>query len=290
MELQSRVGELKDKGLGLAVISYDSREILSAFSRQHSITFPLLSDQGSATIARYGILNTVVDEALGPTRNDPTVMADVQKYISVVNPTERMRGMAFPGTFVVDRQGRVTSRFFEEFYRERSTAASILKRLDGNLGQVAGTRISTEHLNIVTYPSEASVAPGHRVSVVLEVTPRRGIHVYAPGASGYRVISLATTPEPVLRTLPVSYPPSEIYHFKPLNERVPVYQKPFRLVQEIILEGTPQAQAAVRGRDALTLSGTLEYQACDDKICFNPVSVPLSWNVGLRPLVAPTPR
>ena len=74
--------------------------------------------------------------------------------------------------------------------------------------------------------------------------------------------------------------------FKPLNERVPVYQKPFSLLQEIVLEGTPQAQAALRGKETLTLRGNLEYQACDDKLCFNPQSVPLSWTLSLRPIVA----
>ena len=34
----------------------------------------------------------------------------------------------------------------------------------------------------------------------------------------------------------------------------------------------------------LTLRGTLDYQACDDSICYNPVSVPLSWTVTLTPL------
>jgi hypothetical protein len=96
-------------------------------------------------------------------------------------------------------------------------------------------------------------------------------------------VNVAT--QPFVRLLPVSYPSSEIYFFKPLNERVPVYQKPFRLVQEVVLEGHPEAQAAFRGRESLTVTATLDYQACDDKICFNPVSVPLSWTVSLRPLL-----
>jgi AhpC/TSA family len=61
---------LRKKGIGLAAVSYDSREILADFSRRHRITYPLLSDVGSATIRRYGILNTVVDEALGPNGKD----------------------------------------------------------------------------------------------------------------------------------------------------------------------------------------------------------------------------
>jgi hypothetical protein len=34
------------------------------------------------------------------------------------------------------------------------------------------------------------------------------------------------------RLLPIRYPDSEVYFFKPLNERVPVFQKRFRLVVE----------------------------------------------------------
>ena len=39
------------------------------------------------------------------------------------------------------------------------------------------------------------------------------------------------------------------------------------------------------GKDSITLTGTLEYQACDDTICYNPASIPLSWTLSLRPLV-----
>jgi hypothetical protein len=81
-----------------------------------------------------------------------------------------------------------------------------------------------------------------------------------------------------------------MYYFQPLNERVPVYQKPFRLLQEVLLEGTAQAQAALQGKDALTITGTLEYQACDDKVCFNPATVPLSWTLEVRPLVRERPN
>ncbi len=290
MQLQSQVKDIRDRGLGLAVISYDSREILDAFTREHGITFPMLSDKGSETIKRYGILNTVVDEALGPNRDDPAVKADVQKYISVNTAQPMMRGMAFPGTFIVNRQGRVTARFFEDFYIERNTVSGILKRVAGRDAPIAGTKISTAQLDVTTYPSDASVAAGNRFALVLELTPRRGTHVYAPGASGYKVIALTVAPQPFVRVLPLTYPASEIYFFKPLNERVPVYQKPFRLVQEVVLEGQPQAQQAFRGKDSLTITGTLDYQACDDRECFNPASVPLTWTVGLRPLVTQRPK
>jgi peroxiredoxin len=289
VELQSRLKELGDKGLGLAAISYDSPEILAAFSRQRGITFPLLSDAGSATIKRYGILNTLVEDSLGPNRDDPVVKADVQKYVSVLQPNAGMTGMAFPGTFVLDRQGRVTSRFFEEFYRERNTASSVLVKLGAGVEPVVGTKISGPHLDVTAYPSDAGIAPGNRFSLLLEIRPGPGIRVYAPGASGYRPIALSIAPLPYVRVLSMKHPASEIYFFKPLNERVPVYQKPFTLAQELILEGSQEAQAALKGKENVTLTGTLEYQACDDRQCFNPASIPLAWTLALRTLITERP-
>jgi peroxiredoxin len=289
VELQGRLKSLQAQGLGLATVSYDSRDVIAAFAKQHGITFPMLADPGSETIKRYGILNTVVAEAFGPNRDDPAVKAEVRQYISEGNPSPNMAGIAFPGTFLLDRRGRVTSRFFEDFYVERNTVASVLKRLGITGEAVAGQKITTEHLELTTYPSDAAVAPGNRFSVVLDIVPKRGMHVYAPGASGYRIVSLKIAEQPILRLLAPRYPASEIYHFKPLNERVPVYQRPFTLAQELVLEGDRQSQAAYRGQDTLTINGTLEYQACDDKICYNPVSLPLSWTVSLRPLVLQRP-
>jgi peroxiredoxin len=276
------VEELRKNGIGLAAISYDSQEILADYTKRHGITYPLLSDVGSATIRRYGILNTVVEEALGPNGKDPAVRADLQIYATVNEPSETQRGIPFPGTFMIDRRGRVTSRFFEDFYRERSTASSIMLQLGTAGAPVQATQVSTDHLELRTYPSDASVALGSRFSLALDITPKRGMHVYAPGASNYRIITLNIAPQSYVRTLTLRYPASEIYHFVPLNERVPVYQKPFTLLMDVVPEVTPEAQKALSGRNELVITGTLEYQACDDKICYNPVSLPLSWRVALR--------
>lgn len=277
--------ELKKQGLGVAAISYDRQEVLARFATERGVQFPLLSDSDSAVIKRFGLLNTVVDEALGPLKDDPSVKADVARHVSVAGVIPRMAGMAFPGTIIVDRRGRVTSRFFEASYTERSTAARVSLQLGGGAAPVSATQIDTAHVSIMTYPSDAEVSAGHRFSLALDVTPRRGMHVYAPGASSYRVIALTIEPQPFVRAGALSHPMSEIYWFKPLDERVPVYRRPFRLVQDLVLEGSREAQAALKGHQALVIRGTLDYQACDDKVCFNPVSLPLSWSVALRPLV-----
>src|SRR5215216_3895794 len=130
LDLQAQYDTLRKDGLGLAAISYDSPDILAAFSAQHGITFPLLSDVGSATITRYGILNTVAQEGLGPNRNDPAVIAQVKLYVSANGASERTLGIPFPGTFIVDRGGRVKARFFEDSYTVRNTVSSIRVKLN----------------------------------------------------------------------------------------------------------------------------------------------------------------
>ncbi len=284
MELQGRLEELRAQGLGVAAISYDSEAVLADFSQRRGITFPLLSDDDSAVITEFGILNTVAAEGVGANRDDPDVVADVAKYVSVFGANPMIVGTPYPGTFMLDSGGRVTSRFFEEFYRERNTTANVMLKLGAGLSPIAAIEGSTAHLKLTAYASDPNVTVGTRFSVAVDVEPNPDIHVYAPGAEamGYRVIAFNLNPVPHLRFEPVEFPASEIYHFEPLDERVPVYQQPFTLMQEAVVSGAPDAEEALAQLDALTLTGTLDYQACDDTLCFDPVSVPLTFTLDLE--------
>jgi DsbC/DsbD-like thiol-disulfide interchange protein len=212
------------------------------------------------TIKRYGIFNTTVPET------------NQQSY-----------GIPFPGTFMLNPQGVVTSRFFEQAYQERNTVGSILARL-GNRVDVPATKVSSSQIEITSYATDSTVAAGTHFSVVLDVRPAAGIHVYAPGVTGYKPITLSIQPQPGVIAREVQYPQPEIYHFKPLNERVQVFQRPFRIVQDLAIDATPQGQTLLKDVASLTIKGIVDYQACDDKICFTPQSVPLEWTVTLRQL------
>lgn len=260
MELEGRVGELKKQGLGLAAISYDQPETLKAFSDARRITFPLLSDKASAIIRRFGLLNTTV-EAGSP-----------------------MSGIPFPGTFIVDRKGIVRQRHFEQAYQERNTAASILVR-QGATPFGPSVTAETPHLMMTAALSDEQVAPGERLTIVFDIAPRRGMHVYAPGKHPYQVVAVRFDAQPWLRAHQVTYPVSEIYNFKPLNERVEVYQQPFRLVQDVTILGSREAEKLIAAQSSIVLSATLEYQACDDKVCYAPQRVPLKWTLPLKSLI-----
>lgn len=262
VELQARLPELRRKGLGLAAITYDSPAILADFARRRGVTFPMLSDRGSATIKAFGLLNTTVDTA------------------------STNYGIPFPGTFIVDRQGVVTARFFEEAYQERNTVASILLKLGAAGDGVDAQRITTDHAEITTYLTDQGAAPGTLFSIVVDVEPRKGMHLYAPGNHNYKVIALRLDAHPLVVTRPLRYPASEMYVFKPLNERVEVFRRPFRLVQDVGLSASPDARKALASMTALSISGTLEYQACDDRTCFLSKSVPVAYSLSVRQLDA----
>lgn len=143
-------------------------------------------------------------------------------------------------------------------------------------------RIATDHLQMTTYVSDGDVAPGAVFSLVFEIAPRKGIHVYAPGEHSYKIVRVNLEPIRLLVTQPVEYPASEIYFFAPLKERVPVFQKPFTLTQSMAVSTAPEHRAALAKLTRMTIKGTLDYQACDDRVCFLPKSIPVSYTVRLR--------
>ena len=291
MELQDRLQELGGSGIGVAAISYDSTEVLNDFAEKRGITFPLLSDKDSAVITEFGILNTVVAEGLGPNRDNPEVVASVHKYVAAsvfdsIPLRQMINGTPFPGTFMLDANGRVTSRYFEEFYRERSTTSNIL--LTAGIGHtpIAAIEGTTAQLKFTAYPSDTSVTNGTRFSLAVDVEPHPNMHVYAPGAEkmGYRVVGFNMNPSELVRFEPANFPESEIYHFEPLDEYVPVYQEKFTLLQEAVVNASAEAEEIMEELDALTLSGSFDYQACDDAICYPPASVPITFTLELEHL------
>ena len=145
----------------------------------------------------------------------------------------------------------------------------------------APVRNDTMHLTVNTSISTSEVTPGKKVSLSFDITPKRNMHVYAPGKHDYQVIAVKLDPQPWMKVAPTTYPPSEIYHFKELDEKVETYGKPFTLVQDVTILDTAAAKKALAA-SPVRLSGRLEYQACDDKVCYAPSKVPVSFALTVK--------
>lgn len=152
------------------------------------------------------------------------------------------------------------------------------------LGQSSPTplRSDTMHLTVLTSISTADAEPGKSASIAFDITPKKLMHVYAPGKHDYQVVSVKLDPQPWMKVPPTTYPPSEIYHFKELDEKVETYGKPFKLVQDLTILATPEAKKLLAASPTVTISGRLEYQACDDRVCYAPKKVPVSFTLTVK--------
>ncbi len=127
------------------------------------------------------------------------------------------------------------------------------------------------HATIAASPAGVSGSAGAKLSLFVDVTPKPGIHVYAPGSKDYIPITVKLNPQAEIKSGKVAYPKSEMMSFA--DEKVPVFQKPFRLTQDVTLD------KSAKSGSTLTVAGTVSYQACDDRVCYPPESAPVSWTV-----------
>jgi DsbC/DsbD-like thiol-disulfide interchange protein len=147
------------------------------------------------------------------------------------------------------------------------------------------------HLAFTAALSSDRITPGGRFTIAVDVAPRPGMHVYAPGTP-YRAIRLVLKTHAALQLHEPVYPEPSLYLFKPLNEAVLVYSRPFRLTVDVTAGRTAGQRAALLAQKSLSIEGALEYQACDDRLCYLPASLPLSWTlqVAAGPVKGSAPR
>ncbi len=243
----------RNQGIGLAALSYDRAELLKNFAARQGITYPLLSDPDSRVIRAFGILN--------------------QNY----RPGQIPYGVPFPGTYVIDERGVVRDKFFEADDIERYSASSILVRDFGAAGG-GKTEIKTRHLKLITAASDATVWPGSRVTLMLDLELKPAMHVYAPGVvGGYIPADWKMEESQSWLALPAAYPASQMLNLPVIHETVPVYKDRAHLTRDLIV-----AQGAFPGE--LVVEGAFRYQACDDRKCYAPQTVPVSWTFQVQPL------
>lgn len=264
VDLNTQVEGFRKKGLAVASLTYDSQAILQDFGKRLGIKYAMLSDPQSKVIQAFGILNDNVD------KNSP-------QY-----------GIPFPGTYVINEKGVVTAKYFEEDFRERYSAASILTHEFGTDG-AEKTKIDTQHLILTASASEGTIAPGRRVTLTLEVDPKSKMHLYAPGVKGYIPIDWQLAESKAISATTAVYPASRMLNLPVIKETVPVYDKPLRITRDFVLGQENEIGAAIGPDRILTVEGSFRYQACDDKECYLPKSIPLRWTFQVGKLVTERP-
>ncbi len=256
--MEQNRGRIEAQGLGLAAISYDSTGVLKAFAEREHIDFPLLSDTDSKVIRSFGILNETIEKGT--------------PYY----------GIPYPGTYLLDNRGRVVAKYFEEDYRVRDTSESILLRRFG-VTAAPRERIAAKHVDLGISGGDTPARPNQRVTLAVDVHLADRVHVYAPGVTGYIPISLKLASSAAYQAEPVSFPATKTMRLEAIHETVPVFEGQFRLLETITLAGPQQLNPLLDSNHNLVVEGELRYQACDDRECFIPETVPVKWTLPVLP-------
>ncbi|HET9400190.1 MAG TPA: protein-disulfide reductase DsbD domain-containing protein [Candidatus Acidoferrales bacterium] len=133
--------------------------------------------------------------------------------------------------------------------------------------------------------SDRVVVPGSRTTLTAEINLPAGVHVYAPGVSGYKPIQLEIQPQSGIELAEAQYPKSKTLYLPVIKERVPVFEGKFRIAADATISATPDLMRSLGAEGKpLTVAGELHYQACDAKTCYVPASIPVHWQLQVTPL------
>lgn len=229
-------------------------EALRGFAAPHGITYPLLSDEGSRAIRRLGMLDEDVErhhaEFGRPVRDD-------------------QRGVAYPGVFLLDRDGVVLKKRFHKNYRIRDTGAGLLEAALGVAGPEGGPAQAV-HRDVVRVRLSLD-SPAYRpyqqlrLAAVLAIEP--GWHVYAaPVPESYTPLSLEVVPAEGIEVGEVTWPAPHPFRIDGLEEE-------FRVHDGTIRGTVPLTFALAATTGVQVLRATVRYQACSDTECLPPDEV-----------------
>jgi hypothetical protein len=137
---------------------------------------------------------------------------------------------------------------------------------------------SVQQIAVVPSASAATAAKGETLTLWADVTPNRNIHVYATDKQGFTPLSLKVVAQPRIVIGKVTYPPAEQGLTPGTDIMIPLrmYTKPFRVAQPITI--APSAKSG----DIVTIAGAINYQACDDRLCYPATSFPVTWAVTVK--------
>jgi peroxiredoxin len=106
IDVNGGAAEIEKRGYHIAALSYDSPEVLRAFTTKRHITYTFLSDPKSEVIDLYKL-------------RDPQYP-----------PGNRAYGVPRPVVFVLDAKGLIKAKLYEESFKNRPPVTLVISKLD----------------------------------------------------------------------------------------------------------------------------------------------------------------
>ena len=235
-------------GIRVYALSYDEQEPLTDFAEAYNISYTFLSDPKSEVIRQFGILNTIIAEDDHP-----------------------WFGIPYPGTYLLDSEGTITHKFFENNLAVRVGPEQLLRAFRGeSLSEMAppiheARETATEEVTAEVYLEGETLALSVQRELVARLTVPAGSHLYAsPAPQGIVAVDIELDANPRLVLRDIVRPPSETHSLSGTNETFEVHHGQVELRLPLTVNGS-----FAEGGDAsvVVISGTVRWQSCDDEVC-----------------------
>src|SRR5262249_29532767 len=160
----------------------DAVDVLATFAAKQHITYTLLSDEGSTVIRALGLFNEHVFEhhaAYGVPKRD-------QHW-----------GVPYPGVFLLDEQGYVRHKRFQQSYRESETGVALREQGFGLPSTAHATPVHAEAqgVQVTARLDSPTYRAFQRLWLRLDISIEAGLHVYGqPIPEGFIPLTVAVTP------------------------------------------------------------------------------------------------
>jgi hypothetical protein len=228
--------------------------ILAEFADRHGITYPLLSDEGSHTIRAIGLYNQHLAE---------------QHAIYGVQVREHQFGVAYPGIFVLNEEGTVIAKQFEQSYRVRPAPAVVVEDVLGMAGErpaVAATA-DREGVHVTAWLGSRTYRPYQKLRLHVTLQMADGVHIYGkPAPEGSTPLEVAIEPLEGLSAGEPELPAPQPAHLEGIDETFWAYK-------ERVDVAIPFAILSNQG--TVTLRVQVRFQACTESVCYPPQDLAL---------------
>ena len=230
--------QFENAGVAVYALSYDESDALRDFRDAHQISYCLLSDPQSEVIRSFGILNTLIDE------NDHPWF-----------------GIPYPGTFVLDAEGRITHKFFDSNLAVRAGSDQLLRAIRGESpASPLDTEIDGGELSIRVYLDGESLTPTVQRDLVVAFKVPAGRHVYAePAPLGSVAVNVTLDKNSIIVARELRRPAAVRHVLKGTEEEFDVHHTEFELRLPLTINNASAGETS--------LAGEIRWQSCDDEVC-----------------------
>ena len=228
--------------------------MLARFAEKRGISYTLLSDIGSKVIERLGLLNQHLAE---------------QSAYYGVQPRDHHVGTPYPGTFVLDGNGIIVDKQFEQSYRVRPTSTALLEELGGSSNLNFPTaHVAGDGVEIIARLNSATYYPYQKLLLGVDVRLAPELHVYGrPISDDYTPVDVTVEPLEGLDVATLDLPAPRLKAVGGLDELFPIYEGSLHATLPLLL---------TKNHGETNLAVNIRYQACSDTLCFPPKEVTLT--------------